>query len=38
MKNLLSDEGDEEENQKIMDIVDEKTFQLKLGQRRKNRV
>ena len=27
IKNLPTDKGDEEENQKIIDIVDEKTFQ-----------
>ena len=37
MKNLPTNEGDGEENQKIIDIVDEKTFQPELGQRRKNR-
>ena len=33
MKNLPTDEGDGEENRKIIDIVDEKTFQpgLKTG-------
>ena len=37
MKNLLIDEGDGEEKQKIVDIIDEKIFQSELRQRRKNR-